>query len=186
MANYGHELLVDEHVIIKRVLKVVKNIAYGILKGEEICYEDFAKIIVFIREFADAHHHGKEEKILFTKMEEEIGELVYPIIRNGMLVEHDLGRLYIANLEIALEKVKSGEDFEKINVIANAVGYANLLERHIAKEDEVVYVFASNKLSSETWVKMNEDIRVFEDKALELGVQAKYMAIVEELEKKYN
>ncbi len=186
MAYYGQELLVEEHVVIKRVLKVVKNIAYGILKGEEICYDDFAKIITFIREFADNHHHGKEEKILFVKMEEEIGELVYPIIRNGMLVEHDLGRLYISNLEIALEKVKAGDDFEKINVIANAVGYTNLLERHIGKEDEVVYTFAEKKLSEATWAKMNEDIKLFEENATNNGIQAKYMAIVEELEKKYN
>ncbi len=181
----GIELMVQEHLVIKRVLKVVRNIAYKILQGEEICYDDFEKIIDFIRNFADSHHHAKEEKFLFNKMMDELGEVAVKLVRHGMLVEHDLGRLYIQQLEEALAKVKAGDDFEKINVIANAVGYTNLLERHIDKEDGVVYTFAKKQLKAEVLDVINGECEAFEDKCKADGIQDKYIRIVEHLEGKY-
>ena len=55
------KLMMEEHQNILRMLEVVRNACYGIYKGEDICYEDFAKMIDFIRNYADNHHHGKEE-----------------------------------------------------------------------------------------------------------------------------
>ncbi len=181
----GIELMVFEHTVIKRVLKVVQNMAYNLLKGDEIDYNDFDLVVDFVRNYADSHHHAKEEKFLFNKMEEEIGAVATKLIKHGMLVEHDLGRLFIQDLVIALEKVKEGNDFEKINVIANAVGYVNLLERHIDKEDSVVYNFARNQLSETTLAVVNENCKVHEDECESKGVQSKYISIVKELESKY-
>jgi len=59
------ELMIYKHTNILRMLKVVRNACYKILLGDDICYEDFEKMIDFIRSYADAHHHGKEEKFLF-------------------------------------------------------------------------------------------------------------------------
>ncbi len=181
----GIELMVFEHTIIKRILRVVQNIAYKVLKGDDINFEDFEKIIDFIRNYADSHHHAKEEKFLFNRMEEEVGPVATKLIKHGMLVEHDLGRLFIQDLEIALEKVKLGDDFEKINVIANAVGYVNLLDRHIDKEDSVVYVFARNHLKETTIEEINLTCKVHEYECEAKGVQNKYITLVEELEVKY-
>ncbi len=182
----GIQLMVDEHIYIKRMLKVVRNASYKIMIGEEICYEDFAKFVDFIRNFADAHHHGKEEKFLFNRMIDEIGDTAEKLVKFGMLVEHDLGRLYIMNLELALEKVKNGDNFSKIDVIANAVGYTNLLDRHIDKEDSVVYTFAKRQLTEDTISKINYKCENFESEKTELGIQKKYIELLEEVEKKYN
>ncbi len=181
----GIELMVFEHTIIKRMLVVVQNIAYKILQGEEIEYDDFGKIIDFIRNYADSHHHAKEEKFLFNRMEEEIGPVATKLIKHGMLVEHDLGRLFISDLEIDLAKVKEGNDFEKINVIANAVGYVNLLNRHIDKEDSVVYTFAKNQLKETTLDEINSACQQYEVDCEAKGVQSKYAKLVEDLEIKY-
>jgi hemerythrin-like domain-containing protein len=75
------------------MLIVVRKACYGILKGGDICYADFDRMIDFIRNYADAHHHGKEEKLLFNKMTEHLGEAGKKLITYGMLVEHDSGRL---------------------------------------------------------------------------------------------
>ena len=50
-------LMVEEHKNIKRMLKVIRKYCYRILKGMEIEYEDFYRIIDFIKNYADAHHH---------------------------------------------------------------------------------------------------------------------------------
>lgn len=179
------DLMIEEHKNITRMLKVVRKACYKILQGEEICFEDFEKMIDFIRNYADSHHHGKEEKILFKEMVSNLGDIGNTLINHGMVVEHNLGRLYISQLSDALERVKIGDEESKLDVIANAVGYADLLTRHIQKEDEVVYTFATRKLSSEVLDDVNKRTREFEQKAEKEGIQSFYKGLLEELENKY-
>ncbi|NLL62626.1 MAG: hemerythrin domain-containing protein [Ruminococcaceae bacterium] len=113
------ELMVAEHSNITRVLNVVRNASYGILKGDAINYQDFDQMIDFIKNYADVHHHGKEEKFLFKETVDNLGNLANKLVTHGMLVEHDFGRLYISELTNALLKVKDGDDMSKIDVIAN-------------------------------------------------------------------
>ena len=136
----------------------------GILKGDDINYEHFNMIIGFIRNYADGHHHNKEEIILFNRMVEHLGALGEKTIKNGMLVEHDLGRLYVNSLEEALVKVKSGDEEAKLDVIANAIGYSDLLERHKTKEDNVIYKFAERQLSKEIMEQIDKEALEYEEK----------------------
>lgn len=182
----GIELMVEEHRVIKRMLTVVRNVSYDVMNGEDVCYEDFEKIIDFIRSYADNHHHGKEEKFLFNKMIDELGAVGEKLVRYGMLIEHDLGRLYIQELEKALVDVKNGDDFARIQVIANAVGYTNLLHRHIDKEDSVVYEFAKKQLSENTLNIINNECAKYEEETTKNGVQKKYLDLLVALEEKYN
>ncbi len=180
------QLMIDEHVNIKRMLDVVRNASFKVMNGTEISYDDFADMIDFIRNYADNHHHGKEEKMLFNRMIEEIGSVGEKLVKYGMLIEHDLGRLFIQDLEIALDKVKGGDEFAKIDVIANAVGYTNLLTRHIDKEDTVVYQFAKKQLCLDTINIINSECETFEEDAKNKGTEQKYIQLLERLEQKYN
>lgn len=178
-------LMIEEHEMIRRMLQVMRKACVRIMQGEAICYEDFDQMIDFVRNYADAHHHGKEEKFLFKAMEDHLGALGQKLIRNGMLVEHDLGRLYMSDLKEALESVKAGNEESKVDVIAHAVGYTHLLERHITKENEVVYTFGEKRLSQEVLNKVNEQTKLFEEEAKENNIQATYITLLETLEKKY-
>ncbi len=144
------------------MLEVVRKANLKVLFQDQIDYEDFSKMIDFIRKYADTHHHGKEEKLLFNRMVSEIGGAAEKLVNNGMLVEHDMGRFFIQELEQALEKVKSGDNEAKLDVIANSMGYANLLNRHIDKEDKVVYTFAKRALSTETMKEIDKQCEDFE------------------------
>lgn len=104
------DLMVEEHKYIMRMLKVVRNACYRILKGEDIQYNDFEQMIDFIKNYADNHHHGKEEKFLFKEMQTNLGNIGNQLVTHGMLVEHDLGRLFISDLSDALKRVKEGDD----------------------------------------------------------------------------
>jgi len=158
------EIMMEEHENICRMLKVIRKECMGILKGDDINYEHFNMIIGFIRNYADGHHHNKEEIILFNRMVEHLGALGEKTIKNGMLVEHDLGRLYVNSLEEALVKVKSGDEEAKLDVIANAIGYSDLLERHKTKEDNVIYKFAERQLSKEIMEQIDKEALEYEEK----------------------
>lgn len=50
------EIMNEEHKYILRMLKVVRKACLNIMNEEEIIYEDFDKIIDFIRNYSDKHH----------------------------------------------------------------------------------------------------------------------------------
>ena len=177
------DIMNEEHKYIKRMLKVVRSACFKILQNEDVNYDDFYLIIDFIKNYADAHHHKKEEKILFIKMVENIGEAAEKVVNQGMLVEHDLGRLYVRNLIEALDKVKNGDLESKLDVIANAISYTHLLTRHIDKEDRVIYKFAERELDEEVLEFINIECGNFENKNKD--IKDKYLLILEKLEKKY-
>ncbi len=179
------ELMIKEHDNILRMLKVVRKACFGVFKGQDINYDDFNKMIDFIKVYADSHHHGKEEKFLFKEMQNNLGKLAENLITHGMLVEHDYGRFYIRELTEALKRVKGGDEESKLDVISNAIGYTALLERHIAKENNAVYSFGVKNLSKEIIDQVNSKSEEFEKKAQEKGTQKYYLDLLYELEEKY-
>jgi len=139
------EIMNEEHKYIIRMLHVIRKCCFKILNGEEVIYEDFDKIIDFVRNYADNHHHKKEEKILFVKMVEELGEPAEKAVKQGMLVEHDLGRLHIRELVEALDKLKAGEEEAKLDVIANAISLPEAIP---------VYKSSGSLLSLQVFIKL--------------------------------
>lgn len=157
----GIELLIEEHNNIEKALNLAEKECIEILEGKEIDNEFFKFIIKFIREYADKHHHGKEEDILFKYMMEDLGPLADKLVRNGMLVEHDLGRLYIMELENSLSLYeKDNSSKNKLDIITNLMSYVHLLRRHIYKENKVAYSFAKNNLSKERLEQI--DLEIYE------------------------
>lgn len=179
------EIMVEEHANIRRMLKVVRSLCYKIMTLEEFDIEDIPKIIDFVRTYADKHHHGKEEDILFKTMNEKIERLRKAGAITGMYIEHDLGRLYMQDLEMAVKAYSEGSDEARLDIIANAIGYANLLDRHIEKENTAMYKFAEKMLDEESKSFIEEESRKLEQEATDKGLQQKYIDLLETLEDKY-
>ncbi|TAH73723.1 MAG: hemerythrin domain-containing protein [Anaerolineaceae bacterium] len=178
-------LMMEEHQYILRMLTVVRKACLQIMNGEAINYEDFDKMIDFIRNYSDVHHHGKEEKLLFAEMVEHLGNLGSKMVNQGMLVEHDMGRLYIRELISSLGRTKQGHEESRIDVIANAISYTHHMIRHIEKEDKVIYTFARKQLPEDVLKKVDQDTVDFESSAKEKGTQEHYITLLEDLEEKY-
>lgn len=183
---YSIELMVKEHENILKFIETVRAACCHILEGGEVYTDDFEKMILFSRNYADKHHHGKEELILFSKMTEHLGKIAEKLINHGMLVEHDLGRLHISDLETALNQYKKDpKTIYKLGIIAGATGYANLLTRHIDKENNAVFTYAEKNLPPEALEIVDNLVKDFEKDANDNKVQEKYLGILEELNRKY-
>lgn len=179
-------ILVNEHDNIKKALKVIRKICVGILDGKQVPTDDIALIIDFIKNYADKYHHGKEEDMLFKEMATELIDKIGTGPIQGMFIEHDFGRAFIRDLEVALEAYRKGNEEVKVDIIANAMGYANLLEKHIYKEDNMLYKFAQNNLSEKTLNKLDSEFKDFEEDKIHTNTRNKYLSLVEDLEKKYS
>ncbi|MDF2547998.1 MAG: hemerythrin [Anaerosolibacter sp.] len=176
------EMMIEEHKHIKRVLKITRDFCIQIVNGAPVDDEAFRKIIDFVRNYADKHHHSKEEDILFKTMSMELGEAVEKGPIMGMFAEHDLGRLFISNLEQALNAVSQGNKDARVDVIANAIAYTDLLHRHIDKEDHAIYTFAQKRLSKKAMDAIERQCKEVETSAQEKKTQDYYLALIHELE----
>ncbi|MBM7685842.1 hemerythrin domain-containing protein [Defluviitalea raffinosedens] len=175
-------LLMEEHKNIKRALTCIRKLCIAILNGKAVDTTLFYQIIDFVRNYADRHHHSKEETILFKKMSDELGERIANGPIYGMLAEHDLGRLFMMNLENALKEIEKDNLDARVDVIANAIAYTDLLHRHIQKEDTAIYTFAQKQLSDEALSEVEAKCKKAEQAAKEKNIQNKYLEFLDHLE----
>ena len=138
------ETLMSEHRTILAAIDALVAFADGIRRGGEDRPE-LARFVRFIKEFADAHHHAKEEGALFEAMVQAgFPRQAGPI--GVMLHEHDLGRQLVGVLaELAAPGAPWG-DGERDRLAEAAEGYAGLLRAHIHKEDAILYPMAIQRL----------------------------------------
>jgi hemerythrin-like domain-containing protein len=156
------ETLMNEHRLIERVLDALDGYADRIGKGEEVPREDLDGFVRFIRGFADAHHHGKEEDILFKAMNEhgmpmEMGPLAV------MMQEHTEARAHTATLAGVAEKSGPLDDEDGREVRRTGRAYAALLRGHIEKEDQVLYPMADQMLPEGAWTSIEKTFATFEE-----------------------
>jgi len=110
--------------------------------------ETFRSGIDFIRNYADAWHHAKEEDLLFPALEEE------GMPREGgpiavMLHEHVMGRTYVRQMAEHLDAAIAGNDEARRHVLRFAMAYAHLLTQHIQKENNILFNMADQVLLPE-------------------------------------
>lgn len=177
---YGIDLLMKEHENIVALTKHLRRTCCAVIEGADIDVQEFLECIDFARTYADKHHHGKEERILFRFMLNNSDPVAEKLVRNGMLVEHDFGRFHIGELENAVKQYASVPTTEgKLDIVTHASGYVDLLQRHIEKEDTVCYTYALRTLSEECKAQIDEQTRAFEKKVEQDGIQEKYITWLE-------
>ena len=101
--------------------------------------------------------HQKEEELLFKAMLETKDEMANNLVNHGMIVEHNLARLYVWELENALKAYQKDPTVKlKLAIVTNTMSYVYLLRRHIDKENRVAYPYGERLLSKEVIEKLNE------------------------------
>ncbi|WP_163427517.1 hemerythrin domain-containing protein [Eubacterium pyruvativorans] len=184
---YCIDIMKEEHRNISYMLSAIRKACVAILDGGEVNDGEMRRMIDFTRSYADHYHHGKEEKFLFPEMERELGMIGESLIRHGMLVEHDLGRAHVADWEAALDLYRQDPKTEhKLDILTGAMGYADLLNRHVEKENNVVYTFAEDKLSEAARTGIDEKARNFEEDPASSEVREKYLTFLDEMMQKYS
>ncbi len=172
------ETLMNEHRTIERVLDALVGFAEDAVRRGATDQDELGRFATFVREFADAWHHGKEEDILFAAMV----DAGFP--RNGgpiavMLHEHDQGRALVAILKARAEQPAPWTDADRREIVEVARGYSALLHAHIHKEDAVLYPMAEQHLAPEVMDRVAEDCERYE--AERLGNHERLHALAEDL-----
>lgn len=184
--NIIQEMLA-EHDNILRYTRILTAVCQELLAQGTIDLEDFQTLIAFGREYADTLHHKKEEDILFAALLETQDPLAQKLITHGMFVEHDLGRLYLGQAQDAAQRLAKdfADDDAKLSLLGNTVAYRELLQRHIDKENQVVYPFAEEILSEEILAELGEETQRYEKEYRAKEQQEQLLNVLASFEEKY-
>ena len=163
--------LVDEHVLIKRWIGLIPQVVdYCDLKTEE-GRQLILDGVDLIRSYADRFHHAKEEDILFKYFDENSD------IIKVMYEDHTRARGYVKAVLDALDKG------DATAISENLMAYRELLTEHIKKEDEILYPWMDNNLST---IQVGKLYSQFTKADKEIGFSPeKYERFIINLEEKF-
>ena len=140
--NSATNNLENDHIYVIKLTNVMK----AITNSEKPDINHIESVIDIIRNFADGLHHAKEEDLLFPALEKKgFSSHQGPVA--VMLHEHAEGRNYVKGMAANLELFKKGNKASLDLLYHNMLGYAELLDSHITKENNILFRMADNVLS---------------------------------------
>ena len=142
--------------------------------------ETFQTGLDFIRNYADAWHHAKEEEHLFPALEaagmpRDSGPIAV------MLHEHVMGRSYVRKIADHLEEATHRNAGAQSTVLNYTLAYANLLTGHIQKENGILFNMADQILLPEDHERLEQDYQTAIPRGATAETGAHYEAIVARL-----
>lgn len=172
------QILRSEHQRIQVMLRVLEILAQKARNGEAYDKTQAGRILEFLRLFADACHHGKEEDLLFPELEKA------GVPRQGgpvgvMLDEHEVGRSYIRRMSEALA-ANNGKAFGDA-----ADAYVELLTSHIRKEDDILFPMADRLLPAHAQDELSRCFARMEAKRLGLEIQESFNKFMDDVSVQY-
>src|ERR1035437_2073264 len=134
--------LENDHIYVMKLTDVMK----AITRSEKPDTKHIESVIDIIRNFADGLHHAKEKNVLFPALGKKgFSPQQGPVA--VMLHEHVEGRNYVKGMAENLELFKKGNKAAVDLLYQNMLGYAELLDSHITKENNILFRMADNVLS---------------------------------------
>lgn len=140
--NAATKNLEDDHVHILRLIGVM-----DLIIGTELPdVKHLEAIVEIIRNYADGLHHAKEENIFFPLIAGKGFSLTQGPVA-VMLHEHVTGREYVKGMASGIALYKDGDKQALKEIYTNMAGYAELLQNHIGKENNILFRMADRVLS---------------------------------------
>lgn len=176
------EILSAEHRVIERVLGAIERMAHDAFDRGRIDVAAAKSAIAFLREFADARHHGKEEARLFPAME-NAGLPPHQGPTAVMRYEHELGRAEVGRMAGAVRDFEEGKGCSADAFAFAARTFADLLREHIAKEDEVLFPMADRMLGAAAQESLLAEFAKLD--GADPGLRGHWEAIAEDLASRF-
>ncbi len=166
------QVLVDEHVVIKRWLALIPSVVDKIDLVTDEGRQTIKDGIDLIRSYADRLHHAKEEDILFKYFDdtEKIFQVIYE--------DHRIARNYVTEMLTAFDN----NDVDTLS--KKLLAYAKLLAEHIHKEDEVLFPWLDRNLTNGQIAELAKKFAA-ENKRIDVD-QDKYQIFLQKLEEYIN
>jgi hemerythrin-like domain-containing protein len=174
--------LMIEHRLIERMIGIMKDEikTLKVSKNPNAVFIDTT--VDFIRTYADATHHGKEEDILFRELKKKKLSPEHQAQMEDLINDHIIGRKATAELVDARNRFFNG-DIGAIKTIVEKMQFlTEFYPKHIEKEDKHFFTPVMKYFSPEEQQVQLEEGRIFDRKM----IHKKYDKLVGEIEEKRN
>lgn len=173
-----------EHQAVKLALSILEKIAIKLTKNEPVELAQLDQILEFLTTFVDQCHHSKEEELLLPALE-KIG-----VAREGgpigiMLQEHDGGRKLVKGLRQGVADLKNGDLKAVAQIVSNIRNYSNILNKHIYKEDNMLYPIAAKALTTEQIEQLTAGFAAIEEQKVGAGKHEEFHRLLDQLQQIY-
>jgi hemerythrin-like domain-containing protein len=174
-----------EHRGIENAMAILEIIAERLVAGENSSVvRDAEALLDFFRTFVDICHHGKEENGLFPALERVgVSRRDGPI--GVMLNEHGQGRAYIREMARALKDHAAGRPQAAERFERHSGEYIDLLQRHIEKEDRVLFSMAAERLTTDHTSRLEQLFEQIEREVVGEGKHERYHTMLDRYMEKY-
>lgn len=174
------EILKREH----RTLLLVVNAARRHLEGageiHEIVGDDMERLLDFFRYFTNSCHDPKEEDLLFTALHRRgLSWEAHPL--REFAREHEEMRIVLDSASDWLALVRAGDSTATLPLLHDFEIYLDLVERHIAAEEEVLFPLVQERLTARDLEVLSDAFAALACEELEEGVHAYYTDLAHEL-----
>jgi hemerythrin-like domain-containing protein len=171
--------LKDEHEGVKVMLNILAQVCRQLEATGNLNTEHFEGILEFLKVFVDKCHHGKEEELLFPALEAAGIPKYGPI--SVMLHEHQAGRSYVKAMSEAFAGFKLGNRSLSQGILHYAHDYISLLNEHIVKENNILFVIADSRLSEKMQDELFEGFEKIEEERIGIGKHEEFHGLLEKL-----
>lgn len=140
--NTATQNLENDHVYILRLTEIMEHVTYD----NEPDVNTLETIVDIIRNFADGIHHAKEEDIFFPFLANRgFSNSQGPVV--VMLNEHQTGRNFVRGMSENISLYRNGNKAALEKIYFYMRSYAQLLQSHISKENNILFRMADKVLS---------------------------------------
>jgi hemerythrin-like domain-containing protein len=173
-------VLVEEHGLILQALDALEKKLAEAERGDVADRAYFEKAVEFIRTFADACHHGKEERLLFAHMVAKLGfpQQAGPIA--VMLADHEAGRGFVRGMADATGRLGT-DPAAAGQLVHQGRQYIQLLRGHIQRENNILFPMAEARMTAEDRAHLTEAFERFEQEETGAGVHEQSLKLLGEL-----
>jgi len=169
-----------EHRIIERMIEVMDREVTSIAELGRTDPALIDDVTDFIHSYADRCHHGKEEDILFRRLE---GKLTGPLAETmqGLVDDHAHARVLTGRLVDANDRYRQGDGAALDEIASVMRELVEFYPVHIAKEDRGFFKPALEYFTDDERALMLQDFDDF-DRQL---IHERYRLVVERLEQSH-
>lgn len=170
--------LMIEHRLIERMIYIIRR-ELKLVELTQVIDPVFVDLAAdFIGTYADRTHHGKEEDILFKKLETRNLSKADRQVMSELIEEHAVAREITKVLADANLQYRDGSDSALASLTAQLRTLVEFYPKHIEKEDNVFFPASRAYMTDEEDQTMLAEFMEFDRKM----IHEKYNAIVQSLE----
>jgi hemerythrin-like domain-containing protein len=169
--------LKTEHGIIDQMIKLARDETLKIATKDELNPAFIDTLVDFLRTYADATHHGKEEDILFRDLREKDLSPEDRQLMEELMQEHVHARETVGELVAAKDEVLQGDQEALETVVRKLAELIELYPEHIRKEDDVFFPASMTYFTASEQEAMMEEMH----EADRQMIHQKYQSVVQRL-----